>query len=127
MAQIEELGFPTSRAGGATRIDTALAVFDLYAGELAVDRDGAIERAATVAVNLRDGFTDALSASLIAGQGNWFLPLEGMAGDPITPATRGTFCDFGGQLYVIGGRDRIDDDTTEELLRILAGEGCSPG
>ena len=127
MAQIEELGFPTSRAGGATRIDTALAVFDLYAAELAVDRDGAIERAATVAVNLRDGFTDALSASLIAGQGNWYLPLEGMAGNPITPATRGTFCDFGGQLYVIGGRDRIDDDTTEELLRILAGEGCSPG
>ena len=127
MQQIADLGFPTSRAGGATRIDTALAVFDLYAGEMAIDRDGAIERAATVAVNLRDGFTDVLSASLIAGQGNWYLPLEGMAGQPITAATRSTFCDFGGQLYVIGGRDRIDDDTTEDLLEILAGQGCTPG
>lgn len=122
--EIEALGFPTARLAGETRIGTALEVYEQYAHELAVDGNGALESAATVAVNLRHSFNDVLSATLIAGQGNWFLPLEGEDGSIVTDGTREAFCDIGGDLFVIGGTDRIGDATAALLVELLTGSGC---
>lgn len=122
--QIQGLGLPTERLAGPERIGTALAVFERFKAELGIDDNSTLEDAATIAVNLRNNFNDVLSATLLAGQGNVFFPLDGEDGSLITPATRQAFCGFAGDLVVVGGQDRVSDATVADILDILAQRSC---
>ena len=124
LTEIEAFGIPTERLFGSERVGTALAVFDRFKTELGVDDNGTLENAATIAVNLRSNFNDVLSATLLAGQGNVFFPLDGEDGSHITPDTRQVFCGFAGELLVVGGYDRVSDDTVADILDILAQRSC---
>jgi putative cell wall-binding protein len=120
---IRELGLPVDRLAGPTRVDTGLAVFDAYVDELR--QDGALDGARTVAVNVRNNFNDVLSATLLGGRGNVFMPLEEDAGaSVITVTVEAAFCRFGTDLVVIGGRDRVTTESAVRAHEILQGDGC---
>ncbi|HUG82993.1 MAG TPA: hypothetical protein VMM13_00430, partial [Euzebya sp.] len=68
-------------------------------------------------------FNDILSASLIGGQGNVFLPLAGN-GSIVTDPVAQRFCGFGNPVYVVGGVDRISDATARQVAQLAAGQGC---
>ena len=79
-----------------------------------------------IAVNLRNNFNDVLSASLLAGSGNVFAPLEGDDGSVITAAVRSFYCDAAPdqELVVVGGTDVITDAAARDLAGVVAGQGC---
>lgn len=124
MAEAATIVSETRRLGGATRIQTALAVWQQYAAELAEDGAEDLGAARTVAVNLRDSATDALAATLLAGGGDWFMPLEGAGGTPLGPDVREAFCGQHGELVVVGGHDRVSDQVAAQAIDVLAGVGC---
>lgn len=126
MAEIQALGFPTARLAGSTRVDTGIAVADAYVRELGVDANGSLEAARTVAVNVRNNFNDVLSATLIGGQGNIFMPLEqDEAGSVLTDSVRQSgFCGFGGGLLVVGGQDRVSTASAVDANDVLQGTAC---
>lgn len=124
LAQIQQLGFPTARLAGPTRVDTGLEVGGAFVEELA--GDGALQSAQTVAVNVRNNFNDVLSATFLGGLGNVFMPLEqDAAGSVVTDSVRQSgFCEFGGSLLVIGGRDRVSTASAVDANDILQGTAC---
>lgn len=119
-AEIAGLGLQTARLAGAGRVDTAVAVADTYIEEL--QADGAVPPL-PVAINMDSNFNDILSASLVVGQGNVFLPLAGN-GTTLTDAVLALFCGVGNPLFVIGGTDRISDATAQQAAAVAAGQGC---
>ncbi len=123
-AQVEALGPIVARLAGPTRIDTAIAVWEQYTHELAVDGNGSLDTARTLLVNLRQHFGDALAATVLAGQGDWFMPVDGSDVSVLPETVVQAYCGLEGDLLVMGGTDRISDTTAAEALQVLAGEGC---
>ncbi|WP_370324788.1 S8 family serine peptidase [Euzebya sp.] len=121
---IDDLGFSVERLAGDTRIGTAMAIRDAYLDEMAVDGvdSGGV---VNVAVNVRHNFNDVLSASLLGGHGAVFVPLEDPGPtSPVRDEVREGVCGAGGNLFVVGGRDRISDATADEVYAITQGQRC---
>jgi hypothetical protein len=124
--EVTDLGLDVSRLAGLARVDTALAIAERFRAELATDLEAGepVPTSLAVAVNLRVRFNDVLSASLIGGSGNVFLPLDGQAGEILTSATATSFCDFGAPLVVIGGRDTVSDSAARRAAEVVDGTAC---
>lgn len=126
--EIAAMGLATERLAGSTRVDTGIEVARQFLTDLQADGDGTFESAVTVAVNVRSNFNDVLSATLVAGNGNVFLPLEGPSTDPsvpeLTQSTRDFFCGFGGGLLIAGGQDVISDAAANRAQEVLDATAC---
>ncbi|MEE8603652.1 S8 family serine peptidase [Euzebya tangerina] len=124
--EIAQRGYAVERAAGGSRVDTAIQIASLYVDEQVSDISaaGPSGRPNVVAVNLRNNFNDVLAASLLGGNRSLFLPLEGEDGSIVTPAVQQAFCDFGGPLIVVGGRDVVTDAGALAAGDVLAGTGC---
>jgi putative cell wall-binding protein len=123
--QIRELGLPVERLAGAGRVDTTLAVSQRFVAELAADAATQSDPPPPlpIALNMDDSFADILSASLLGGLGNPYLPLAG-SGTLVTDPVRQAYCGFDGPLLVIGSTQRIPDAAARQAAAVVAGTGC---
>lgn len=123
---IAGLDLPVTRLAGGSRVDTALEIAGVYLQELIRDLDNGaqIPPPLPVAVNLRNNFNDVLAASLIGGNANLFLPLEAQDGSVVTASVKNAFCNFGGPLLVVGGRDVVSDAGAGEAGAVVEGTRC---
>ncbi|CAN5308805.1 hypothetical protein BH23ACT9_BH23ACT9_07190 [soil metagenome] len=125
VTQISGMGLDVTRLAGDGRVDTALQVTARYQAERAADLRAGLSDTPPIpiALNMDDNFQDVLSASLLGGLGNVYLPLAA-GGTMITPPVRQAFCNADTVLFVIGGTDRIPDATAREAADVLRGTGC---
>ncbi|MGI9018017.1 MAG: trypsin-like serine protease [Euzebya sp.] len=113
------------RLAGDTRVETGLALAAWHRAELARLGEPAPDVVAAVNVRTDLGFAYILAATPIVGAtAGMFLPVEGMHGDVLTPATIQAFCGVGGRPFVIGGSEVVSAGVAEEVADLVAGLDC---
>ncbi len=126
VTEVRAMGLDVVRLSGPSRVDTAVAVADRYVQELAADLAAGepVGQPLPVAVNLRTRFNEVLAASLLGGNGNVFLPLDGSQGEVLGASVREAFCSLGGPMAVVGDRDVISDTAAGVAAAVVEGDGC---